>query len=186
MNRNQKSFGGLTGAIFIIGLIATFAFGGFNLPIFFATLAFCSLFGSISSNNSGALYGGYNGFVWLMALALFFVFNTWLVFLLAILLMMFMGQIVPTLMNTLSNVGLYHNRPQPYAQPPQQPYYQPSQPYQSPSDPSYTPYQGGYQPPQTYQEGRQHYYYPPQATSQTSSDEQYNAPQAQYPPNQQQ
>src|SRR5215471_5876117 len=83
MYRQRNSLGGLTGGIFLIGLALAFFIGSghFFLPILFVTLAFCSLFGSITTFNPRGLYGGLYGFLWLLILALFFLTGSWLWFL---------------------------------------------------------------------------------------------------------
>lgn len=78
MRRGYRSgLGGLAGGFFFIGLALAFAlsnwFGGSGFLFFlFAGLACCSLFGSASSMNPRGLYGGIQGFVWLMGLAILF------------------------------------------------------------------------------------------------------------------
>src|SRR5579864_7172333 len=78
----RSAFGGISGGIFLIGLAVAFAlsssFGGhLFLPIFFAGLAFCALLGSVASFNARGLYGGLQGFAWLMGLAFCFLFGFW-------------------------------------------------------------------------------------------------------------
>src|SRR6266699_3028227 len=74
MYRQRNSLGGLTGGIFLIGLALAFFIGGghFFLSILFATLAFCSLFGSLATLNPRGFYGGLQGFVWLLGLGILF------------------------------------------------------------------------------------------------------------------
>jgi hypothetical protein len=163
-NRNSATSGIATG-IFLIGLALAFIFGGFNLPIFFVALAFSSLVGSMSSRNPRGLYGGLYGFFWLIALAVFFMTNSWIVFLLAAGISAILGAMAGQIIAGLGSMAFFGT---PQQQPPQQ-YYQPPQP----------PYQEGYQPPQqpaeTYQEGGEQYPYPSQPS------QQYEQPQAQYP-----
>ncbi len=80
--RYRNPLGGLAVGIFIIGLAFAFYFsktfgGNLFLPILFAGLAFCSLFGSASSGDPKGLYGGLQGFTWLMGLALCFLIGFW-------------------------------------------------------------------------------------------------------------
>lgn len=190
MNKNRSALSGFTAAILIAGIIGTFAFGGFNLPIFFATLAFFILFSAISTGKPGALYGGYSGFVWMFALAMFFTLNpfwnsAWIIFPIAVVLMGAIRPLVTSLIAGLTSLGVYS---QPVQRPPQQAYYQPPQP--APQQPYYQPpqqpaYQQGYQQQPAnniYQEGGQSYPYPPQAAP--AAEERYSQPQSQYPPQQ--
>ena len=62
-------FGGLSGGVFFFGLAIAIVSGHF-LPVFFATLAFTSLVGSLASLNAQGIYGGFQGFVFLMGLAI--------------------------------------------------------------------------------------------------------------------
>ncbi len=175
-NNRGSATGGIAGGIVLIGLALAFLIGGgFNLPIFFVALAFASLVGSMSSRNPQGLYGGIQGFFWLMALAVFFITNSWIVFLFAAGISAILGTLARPIMAGLGSMAFFgttqQRPPQPYYQPPQQPYQQPPQPYQ--------PYQEGYQPPtpqaETYKEGGQHYPYPSQPA------QEYEQPQAQYP-----
>ena len=176
-NNRSSATGGIAGGIVLIGLALAFLIGGgFNLPIFFVALAFASLIGSMSSRNPQGIYGGIQGFFWLLALAVFFITNSWIVFLLAAGISAILGTMARPIMAGLGSMAFFgmtqQAPPQQYYQPAQQPYQAPPQPYQS--------YQEGYQPPvpqpETYQEGGQPYPYPSQPA------QQYEQPQAQYPP----
>ncbi len=171
---------GISGAIVLIGLALAFAFGGFNLSIFFVALAFASLIGSFGSLNPRNAYGGIQGFVWLLGLALCFAIGFWPWILVVAAISVLMGALIRPIIAALVGMGIFRlassmaNRqpPQQYYQPPpQQPYEPYQQGYQPPQQP-YEPYQQGYQPPPSvYQEGGQQYPYP----------QQYEQPQAQYP-----
>ena len=171
-NRNSAT-GGITGGIVLIGLALAFAFGGFNLPIFFIALAFSSLVGSISSRNPQGVFGGIQGFLWMLALAFFFITGSWIVFLLAAGISAILGPLARPIIAGLGSMAFFGGTQQP------QQSYQPSQPsYQQPQQ-SYQSYEEGYRPPEpqseVYQEGEQHYPYPSQPV------QQYEQPQAQYP-----
>jgi hypothetical protein len=180
-NRNSTTRG-IAGGIFLIGLALAFIFGDFNLPIFFVALAFSTLVGSMGSRNPRRIYGGFYGFFWLMALAVFFMTGSWIVFLLAAGISAILGAMAGQIIASLGSMTFFgtaqQQPPQPYYQPPQQPYQPPQQPYQPPQQP-YQPYQEGYQPPQppaeTYQEGGEQHPYPSQPS------QPYEQPQAQYP-----
>jgi hypothetical protein len=172
-NNRSSVTGGIASGIVLIGLALAFLFGGFNLPIFFIALAFASLVGSMSSRNPQGIYGGIQGFFWLLALAIFFITGSWIVFLLAAGVSAILGSLARPIIAGLGSLAFFG-----MAQPPPQQYYQPPQPYQSPQQP-YQSYQEGYQPPgpqsETYQEGGQQYPYPSQPA------QQYEEPHAQYP-----
>ena len=167
MRRGYRTgLGGLAGGFFFIGLALAFAFsswfgGGGFLFFLFAGLAFCSLFGSATSMNPRGLYGGLQGFVWLMGLAILFVIGFWPWILVLIGISAILGSLIAPITAGLMGLGIYaatqNNQPQ-------QPYAQPYSPEQPPPEASYTPYQQGYQPPQAppgiYQEGGQPYQYP--------------------------
>ena len=139
--------GGISAAIVLLGLVLAFAFGGFNLTIFFIALAIAALVGSFGSLNPNAVYGSLYGFSWLLMLALFFATGSWLWFLVGAAISILLSTLRRPILALLLGMGIFGvasiaNRQQP------QPYYQPSQSYQQ-----------GYQPPvETYQEGGQAYH----------------------------
>ncbi len=171
MHRQQNPLRGLAGGIFLIGLALAFfiGHGSFFLPILFVALAFSSLVGSLSTFNPRGAYGGLQGFIWLLGLAILFLpgvgFWPWILVLCGI--SAILGVLARPIMAGLLGIGILGMASMADQQP--QPTYQP--PYQ--------PYQQGYQPPppaqptETYQEGGQQYQYQPQP--------QYEQPQVQYP-----
>ena len=173
MNRYRNPMRGLATGIFFIFLAFAFYFSNtfhshLFLPILFAGLAFCCLFGAASSGNPRGIYGGLYPFVWLLGLALCFLIGFWPWILLPIGVSMILGALYNPITSGLSNSGFMANQP-----PPQQ--------YQQSNEPN-QPYQAGYKAPPpvpgTYQEGGQKYQYPPQPK------QQYDQPQAE-PPQQQ-
>src|SRR5947209_742148 len=174
----RSSFGGLAGGLAILAVALAFVFGNgsFDLPVFFVVLAFSILVGSLATLNPRRIYGALYGFFWMLILALFFITGSWIVFLLGAAISVILGSLARPLLALLLGMCIFGaanmmNRPPP------QPYYQPppQQPYQ--------PYQGGYTPQETYQEGGQQYQYPSQAQAQYQPppQPQYEQPQAQYP-----
>src|SRR5690348_3719612 len=171
MRRSYRgSLGGLAGGFFFIGLALAFAlsswFGGSGFLFFlFAGLAFASLFGSATSMNPRGLYGGIQGFVWLMGLGILFVIGFWPWILVLVGISAILGSLIAPITAGLMGLGMYsamhNNQPQ---QTYQQPYQQSYSPEQPPPEEPYSPYQQGYQPPQappgTYQEDGQQYQYP--------------------------
>lgn len=168
--RYQGSLGGLAGGFFFIGLALAFALsdsmGGNGFLFFlFAGLAFASLFGSASSMNPRGLYGGIQGFVFLMGLGILFVIGFWPWILVLLGISAILGSLIGPITAGLMGLGMYaaaqSTQPQ---QTYQQPYQQTYSPEQPPPEESYAPYQQGYQPPQpapgTYQEGGYQYQYP--------------------------
>lgn len=168
--RYNRGLGGLGGGFFLIGLALAFVFsswfGGSGFLFFmFAGLAFASLFGSASSMNPRGLYGGLQGFVWLMGLGIMFVVGFWPWILVLIGISAILGSLMAPITAGLMGLGMYaatqNNQPQ---QTYQQPYQQPYPAEQPPPEEPYSPYQQGYQPPQappeSYQEGGQQYQYP--------------------------
>ena len=178
MNRYRNPMRGLATGIFFIFLAFAFYFSNtFNshlfLPILFAGLAFCSLFGAASSGNPRGIYGGLYPFVWLLGLALCFLIGFWPWILLPIGVSMILGALYNPITTGLSNSGFMANQP-----PPQQ--------YQQSNEPN-QPYQAGYQAPapSTDQEGGQQYQYPPQPKQQYDQPEAESAQQQELPPQQQ-
>lgn len=168
-NRQNKGalsgiFGGLSGGVFFFGLAIAIVSGHF-LPIFFATLAFTSLVGSLASLNGQGIYGGFQGFVFLMGLAILALTGWWWP---GILILLGIASILGTLnipgIASLLGLGILSRNNQ-----------KSGEAYQS-VDRSY---EGGYRPQQpsvTYQEGAYEYRSPSPSVEQP-----YEQPQAQYP-----
>lgn len=159
---------GLGTGLFLIALVIAFALhdslGGIGfLPIFFVGLAFLSLFGSMSTLNRHGIYGGLNGFVWLLGLALCFWIGFWPWILLPVAATMILGSLYRPMIAGLSNIGFV-----PVSQMQQQPYQQPvgAQTYPPQEQPEY---QQGYQA------------VPQQPVYSQEPKQQHEQPQAQYP-----
>ncbi len=108
----RNSLGGLACGAFFIGLALAFALSGSLaghgfLFFLFAGLAFCSLFGSASSMNPRGLYGGLQGFVWLMGLAFLFVIGFWPWILVVIGISAILGSLVAPITAGLMRLGFY-------------------------------------------------------------------------------
>lgn len=150
--RYQNPMRGLAGGLFLLALIIGFALNnvwkgiGF-LPLLFVGLAFLSLFGSISTMNRNGIYGGINGFVWMLGLALCFVIGFWPWILLPVAVTMILGAFFRPIMAGLAGTSFLAGT--------QQAGYQQPSPQQEQSD--YQTYQQGYQgapaqPHEAYQE----------------------------------
>lgn len=191
----RGTLGSMSGGIFLIALAIAFALAGsigwhLFLPILFVGLAFCALLGSASSFNPRGLYGGLQGFVWLLGLALCFLVGFWPWILVVIGVSSILGALYVPLTTGVLGAGLFaamqgNQQPQqpyqPYPQYPQSqpPYPQGQQPYQS--------YQQGYQPeqqPGSYVEGGQQHQYPPggQYGQEGQPKQEYDQPETQNPP----
>jgi hypothetical protein len=135
----RNSLGGLAVGLFLIALAVAIFLGNVTwnifLPVLFVGLAFASLLGGLSSYHHTTAYGGLQGFVWLLGLALCFAIGFWPWILLPIGVSMILGALAAPVMGGLSR-GL----------PPTYTTYQPGQPYEP--APPYQPFQQGYQPPQ--------------------------------------
>ena len=151
----RNAIGGVAAGIFIICLAVAIALGGISghwfLPILFVGLAFASLIGSISSYDHRAAYGGLQGFVWFLGLALCFAVSFWPWILLPIGVSIILGALAGPIMSGMRSSVLPPANPQ-YPTP-YQPYksgqpYQPAQPW-----PLYQQGQPG-QPYQPYQPGQ--------------------------------
>lgn len=176
-NRYRNPMRGLGAGLFLIALIIAFAVNkslpsiGF-LPILFIGLAFLSLFGAASSGNRNAIYGGFNGFIWMLGLALCFWIGFWPWILLPVAATMIAGALFnPFTMSRFQ--GNFQNQSQQQGQFQQTPPQQEMPNYQSQETPGYQPYQQGYQPPSY-----------PGAQHQTPKQE-YEQPMVQYPEQQQ-
>ncbi len=183
--RYRNPLGGVAVGIFIIALafaiyFSSFIGGNLFLPILFAGLAFCALFGSASSGDPRGIYGGLQGFTWLMGLALCFLIGFWPWILLPVGVSIILGALYSPITTGISNTGFMAVPPanQP---PPQQ--------YQQPYQPPYQQYQQGYQPspqaPGTYQEGGQQYQSPPQPKQEHDQPQTQPPQQQEMPPQQQ-
>lgn len=185
MRRGYRTgLGGLAGGFFFIGLALAFALsdslGGHGFLFFlFAGLAFSSLFGSASSMNPRGLYGGIQGFVWLMGLGILFMIGFWPWILVLIGISAILGSLIVPITAGLVGLGIYaatqNNQPQQQYQQTYQAY--PSE--QPPPEEPYVPYQQGYQPPPpstpgTYQEGGEAHQYP-------QPKQEFEQPQIHYP-----
>ena len=122
--RYRNPMGGLAVGIFIIGLAFAFYFntlsGNLFLPILFAGLAFVSLFGSASSGHPQGIYGGLQGFTWLMGLALCFLIGFWPWILLPLGVSIILGALYKPITTGINSTG-YMAGPQPNQPPPQAP-----------------------------------------------------------------
>ena len=168
-NRQNKGalsgiFGGLSGGVFFFGLAIAIVSGHF-LPVFFATLAFTSLVGSLASLNAQGIYGGFQGFVFLMGLAILILTGWWWP---GILILLGIASILgplnhPGFASSLGLGILSRNSQKPLEA----------------DQPADRRYEEGYQPQQpsaTYQEGADEYQYPS-----PSGEPSYEQPQTQYP-----
>ncbi len=184
-HRYRNPLRGLATGLFLIALIIGIAFSGIGfLPMLFVGLAFLSLFGSASSLNRHGIYGGLNGFIWMLGLALCFWIGFWPWILLPVAVTMILGSLYRPMMAGLSGAGFI-----PASQMQQQPYQQTvnAQSYPPQEQPGYQEgYQGaayqqpGYQgapqqPPAAYQEGGQ------QPAYHQEPRQHYEQPQVQYP-----
>lgn len=185
-NRYRSPARRLAGLIFLVFLFIAFFTGGsgegFFLPLLFVGLAFATLIGSFATFNPRGVYGGMQGFIWMLGLALCFAVGFWPWILIPIILSGLLGILLRPIMGLLLGMGIFGaanmtNQQQPMYQPPYQPYQPPVPPYQPPAQQEpYQAYGQGYQSvpepsPETYREGGQQYPYP----------QSYEQPQAQYP-----
>src|SRR5262249_16912951 len=111
-NNNRRSItSGLSGAIVLLGLILAFAFGGFNLSIFFIALAFAIVVGSLATLNAKSIYGSIIGAMWMLILALFFAVNpywdqAWILFLVGAFLSAVLGTLMRPILAALLGIGI--------------------------------------------------------------------------------
>src|SRR5215472_14752991 len=128
----KNPIGGIAVGICIICLAVAIALGVMNwtwfLTILFVGLALAALIGGFSSNDPKAAYGGLQGFVWLLGLALCFAIGFWPWILLPLGFSIMLGALaVPILESMRRSVFPPANRQYP---PTYQPY-QPAQPMPS-------------------------------------------------------
>ncbi len=152
--------GGLSGGIFFFGLALAIFTGHFWTGLL-VTLAFTALVGSLSSNDLQGIYGGFQGFVFLLGLAVCSVFGWWP----WILVVLGISSILGTLHGLVASGALGFAFPETNKE---------SEPKQQTA--LEQPYQEGYQSQPVYQEGSQ------QFTSQPYANQpQYEQPQVVYP-----
>ena len=124
----RNAIGGIAAGIFIICLAVAIFLGGVSghwfLPILFVGLAFASLIGSFSSYDHRAAYGGLQGFVWLLGLALCFWIGFWPWILLPVGFSIILGALAAPIMGSMRS-SVFPPTTQQY--PPPYPY-QPGQP----------------------------------------------------------
>jgi hypothetical protein len=190
--RSQRRYGrysnplrGIASGIFILALIIGFAnigvLGGhFFLVMLFVGLAFAALFGSLSSFNRASVYGGFQGFVWMIGLAICFLLGFWPWILLPLAGSMLLGGLFNVIMASLVGAGFMaatQQTPTYQQQPYTPPQGQTDYPQYQQGQTDYPQYQQGYQPPppqQTYQENQQQQYG-------QEPHQQYEQPLTQYP-----
>ena len=135
----KNPMGGIAVGILIICLAVAIYLGVLNwtwfLTILFVGLALSALIGGYSSYDPKAAYGGLQGFVWLLGLALCFAIGFWPWILLPLGVSIILGALAVPIMESMRRSAFPHYPPP----------YQPGQPYQ--------PYQQG-QPYQPYQPGQ--------------------------------
>src|ERR1051326_4877976 len=145
MRPRRGYLGSMSGGIFLIFLALAFLTGHF-LPLLFVGLAFSALFGSFSSMNPRGAYGGIQGFVWMLGLALCFTVGFWPWILVVVGASIILGTLAAPIMAALGGIAFFGAANMMQRPPTYQPSPPPNQPYQPPQQP-YEPYQQGYQPP---------------------------------------
>jgi hypothetical protein len=176
-----RRLGGLI--FFAIVLIAIFGrgfSGNIFLPLLMVGLAFATLIGSFGSLNPRGVYGGIQGFVWFLGLALCFFIGFWPWIMLPIIVSALLGVLLRPIIAALLGIGIL-GAANMMNQPPQPMYQPPMQPYQPPEQQLYQSYGEGYQAPlqqqpSSYQENIAQYQYP------STPSQAYEQPQSQYPP----
>ncbi|WP_052889670.1 hypothetical protein [Thermogemmatispora carboxidivorans] len=114
---------------------------GLLFPLFFAGLAISSLFQSLAR---GRLIAGLNSFVWLLAIALLIVSDSWSWLLLALLLSILISSLGPSLTGLFGTPGPLPASP-PFGNPSSAPSAPaPEAPTSGVDEPPYTPYHQGY------------------------------------------
>ena len=104
--RYRRGPGGLGGVLFLVFFFIAI-FTGHFLPLLFVGLAFAALFGSLSTLNPRALYGGFQGFIWMLGLALCFTIGFWPWILLPIIASAFLGVLIRPITAALLGLGIF-------------------------------------------------------------------------------
>ncbi len=162
MNRQQETLRGLAGGMFLGMFLIGLAFavflglGHYFLSLLFLGLACSSLLGMMSTFDPKKIYGGLQGFVWCLGLAILFLpqVSFWPGILLVCGISAIVGALAKPIIAGIGSMDIMSEaaRPKPQAHPTdQQPYQAYEQGYQSPQ-----------QTPEVYQEGGAIYDQPPQ------------------------
>ncbi len=172
MNRQRDTLRGLAGGIFLgcflIGLAFAvfFGLGYYFVTLLFLGLACSSLLGMMSTLDPKKAYGGLQGFIWFLGLAILFLpqvaFWPWGVggFLIICGISAIVGALAKPIIAGINGMGIMGAASRATQQP------------QPADEPLYQPYEQGYQPqqqvPEAYQEGGQLYTYPPPSEQQNN------------------
>ncbi len=168
--RYNRPLRGLSGALFLLAIVFGAVFYhdfvaiGF-LPLLFMGLAFVTLISTLNSSNRHAIYGGLQGFVWFLGLAICFWIGFWPWIFLPVVTTAVLGSLFQPIMSGLGSVSAM-------TAPPEQ-----GQPYQTPASPQERTYQE-----QSYQEG---YRAMPSQPAYQQPEQEYEQPMVQYPEEQQ-
>ncbi len=107
----QNTLRGLTGGIVLIALAIAILFGkgSYFLPLLLAGLALAALLGSFSTVNAKGVYGGFQGFIWLLGLAFCFLpgvgFWPWILVVAGV--AAILGALAAPIVNGLQGMGLF-------------------------------------------------------------------------------
>lgn len=118
MKRQRILVGILASGIFLIGLVLAFLLGAawsghLFLPLLFTGLAFTTLIGSISTLSPQGLYGGIQGFFWLLGLAFCFLVGFWPWILVVVGISVILGTLFAPIISGLTGMDILGSTPNP-------------------------------------------------------------------------
>ena len=118
MQRQRISVAILASGLLLIGLALAFLLGAGGsghlfLPILFTGLAFTTLIGSLSTLSPQGVYGGIQGFFWLLGLALCFLVGFWPWILVVVGISVFLGTLFAPIISGLAGLALLVPAPGP-------------------------------------------------------------------------